>query len=97
MLQRVDGSPVHIQSVEGGLLLDIGYLPPYSVTPLSTTSISNIQYPIPNLTATQTLLENDYLRVELDTAGDIVRIYVENAQPVEYGEHLFAIRPATKK
>ena len=74
-LQRTDGSPVPVQPVEGGLLLDIGYLPPYSITPLSTTSISNTQYPIPNLTATPTLLENDYLRIELDAAGDIVRIY----------------------
>ncbi len=57
------------------MLLDAGELPPYSVTSLSTTSISNTQSPISTLTATPTLLENDYLRVELDTAGDIVRIY----------------------
>lgn len=74
-LQRNDGSPVSIQPVEGGLLLDIGYLPPYSITPLSIASISNIQYPIPTLTATPTLLENAHLRVELDAAGDITRIY----------------------
>ena len=35
--------------------------------------------------------------IESDAAGEIVRIYVENAQPVEYGEHLFAIRPTAKK
>jgi len=35
--------------------------------------------------------------IESDTAGEIVRIYVETAQPVEYGEHLFAIRPRKKK
>jgi len=75
MLQRSDGSPVPVQPVEGGLLLDIGELPPYSVTPLTITSISNTQYPISNLTATPTSLENAYLRVELDAAGDIVRIY----------------------
>ena len=74
-LQRADGSPVSVQPVEGGLLLDVGELPPYSVTSLSTTSISNLQYPISTLTATPTLLENDYLQVELDTAGDIIRIY----------------------
>ncbi len=74
-LQRTDGSLVPIQPVEGGLLLDIGYLPPYSITPLSTTSIPNTQYPISTLIATPTLLENDYLRVELDAAGDIIRIY----------------------
>ncbi len=73
-LQRTDGYPVPIQPVEGGLLLDIGYLPPYSITPLSTTSIPNTQYPISTLIATPTLLENDYLQVELDAAGDIRRI-----------------------
>ena len=34
--------------------------------------------------------------IEADVAGEVVRIYVENAQPVEYGEYLFAIRPRTK-
>ncbi len=28
-----------------------------------------------------------------DIAGEIVRIYVENGQPVEYGQKLFGIRP----
>jgi len=31
--------------------------------------------------------------IESDTAGEIVNILVENGQPVEYGERLFAIRP----
>jgi acetyl-CoA carboxylase biotin carboxyl carrier protein len=35
--------------------------------------------------------------IESDAAGEIVRIYVENGQPVEYGESLFAIRPARRK
>jgi len=35
--------------------------------------------------------------IEADVAGEIVRIYVENAQPVEYGEPLFALRPVKKK
>ena len=35
--------------------------------------------------------------IEADVAGEIVRVYVENAQPVEYGENLFAIRPGKKK
>jgi acetyl-CoA carboxylase biotin carboxyl carrier protein len=34
--------------------------------------------------------------IESDAAGEIARIYVENGQPVEYGESLFAIRPAKK-
>jgi len=32
--------------------------------------------------------------IECDVAGTIVRVLPDNAQPVEYGERLFAIRPA---
>jgi acetyl-CoA carboxylase biotin carboxyl carrier protein len=35
--------------------------------------------------------------IESDAAGEIMRIFVENGQPVEYGEPLFAIRPTRKK
>ncbi len=35
--------------------------------------------------------------IESETAGEVVRIYVENGQPVEYGQSLFAIRPSHKK
>lgn len=31
--------------------------------------------------------------IESDVAGTIVKIYPENAQPVEFGQRLFAIRP----
>ncbi len=31
-----------------------------------------------------------------DVAGEIVKIYVENGQPVEYGQPLFAIKPNTR-
>lgn len=31
--------------------------------------------------------------IESDAAGEIVSVLVENGQPVEYGENLFAIRP----
>lgn len=31
--------------------------------------------------------------IEADVAGEVTRIYVENAQPVEYNEPLFGIRP----
>ena len=31
--------------------------------------------------------------IESDTAGEVVSILVENGQPVEYGQALFAIRP----
>jgi acetyl-CoA carboxylase biotin carboxyl carrier protein len=35
--------------------------------------------------------------IESEAAGEIVRIYVENGQPVEYGQTLFAIRPSHRK
>ena len=35
--------------------------------------------------------------LEAEVAGKIVRTYVENGQPVEYGQSLFAIEPARKK
>lgn len=35
--------------------------------------------------------------IEADVNGVVVRILVENAQPVEYGQPLFAIRPDTQK
>jgi acetyl-CoA carboxylase biotin carboxyl carrier protein len=35
--------------------------------------------------------------IEADISGQVVRILVENGQPVEYGEPLFALRPSGKK
>ncbi len=35
--------------------------------------------------------------IESEVAGEIMRVYVENGQPVEYGETLFAIKPSHKK
>ena len=32
--------------------------------------------------------------IESDRAGEVVRRLVENGQPVEYGQALFALRPA---
>jgi acetyl-CoA carboxylase biotin carboxyl carrier protein len=35
--------------------------------------------------------------IECDVAGEIVKCYVANSQPVEYGERLFSLRPMRKK
>lgn len=35
--------------------------------------------------------------IESEVAGEVVRVYVETGQPVEYGESLFAIKPSHKK
>jgi acetyl-CoA carboxylase biotin carboxyl carrier protein len=35
--------------------------------------------------------------IESDISGEVVRIFAENGQPVEYGQPLFGIRPSRKK
>src|ERR1700720_4067385 len=35
--------------------------------------------------------------IEADIGGEVARVLVENGQPVEYGEPLFALRPVEKK
>jgi acetyl-CoA carboxylase biotin carboxyl carrier protein len=35
--------------------------------------------------------------IESDESGEVIRIFVENGQPVEYGQPLFGIRPSRKK
>jgi acetyl-CoA carboxylase biotin carboxyl carrier protein len=35
--------------------------------------------------------------IESDASGEVMRVYVENGQPVEYGQPLFGIRPSRKK
>jgi acetyl-CoA carboxylase biotin carboxyl carrier protein len=35
--------------------------------------------------------------IEADVGGEVVRVFVENGQPVEYGEPLFSLRAAGKK
>ncbi|HEX2712384.1 MAG TPA: acetyl-CoA carboxylase biotin carboxyl carrier protein [Candidatus Acidoferrales bacterium] len=35
--------------------------------------------------------------IEAEVGGEVMRIFAENGQPVEYGEALFAIRPTGKK
>lgn len=35
--------------------------------------------------------------IESDASGEVIRIFVENGQPVEYGQPLFGVRPSRKK
>jgi acetyl-CoA carboxylase biotin carboxyl carrier protein len=35
--------------------------------------------------------------IESDAGGEVVRVFMENGQPVEYGQPLFGIRPGRKK
>jgi alpha-mannosidase len=73
-LQRADGRPVAAQPAADGTWLAPGELAPFSVMPLAIAQAGEADS-LPALTATPTLLENDALRVELDAAGDITRIY----------------------
>ncbi|RLC96603.1 MAG: alpha-mannosidase [Chloroflexi bacterium] len=71
------------QQVEGGLLLDGGELPPYSVTPLPVDTEEYEQPRADSVCVARVdpypILENDFLRVELNDAGDITRIYDKRA------------------
>jgi alpha-mannosidase len=73
-LQRADGSVVPHQPTVDGTLVAVGELAPYSVTPLLIAAAAP---PVPDtgLLVSPTLLENAYLRVELDGAGEITRVY----------------------
>ncbi len=73
-VQREDGTSVPTQPTADGTWIAAGELPPFSVTPLSVVESNTPPFDT-NLAVTPTLLENDYLRVELNDDGDIVRIY----------------------
>jgi alpha-mannosidase len=78
-LRRASGARVMTQKVAGGLLLDTGPLPPYSVTSLDLgkagTARKQASAQIGVLAATPQLLENDLVLVEFDENGDIFRIF----------------------
>ncbi|MDY7079583.1 MAG: glycoside hydrolase family 38 C-terminal domain-containing protein [Chloroflexota bacterium] len=73
-LRRADGTPVPTQPTTDGTWIAAGELAPFSITPL-TVAEGETPTPDTGLTATPTLLENYYLRAELNEAGDITRIY----------------------
>jgi alpha-mannosidase len=64
------------QKVENGWLIDPGPLAPYSITPLcpGIEKLHAGKSSFDDLVATPRLLENSFLRVELDENGDIERI-----------------------
>jgi len=35
--------------------------------------------------------------IESEVSGEVMRIFAENGQPVEYGQSLFGIRPSRKR
>jgi alpha-mannosidase len=73
-LRRADGGWVMAQPVEDGLLIDAGQIRPYE---LVTLTIVDDDHRLPKSEATASMngLENQFLRVELNDAGDISQIY----------------------
>ena len=73
-LRAADGTVLPIQTADDGAWIAVGSQRPYSV---SSLYISAGEAPTPEtgLVVTNTLLENAFLRVELDQAGDITRVY----------------------
>ena len=74
------GRAVLVQPTDAGTLIDAGALPPYSVTALSTGVAAMEASTAGALHVSPTRLENDFLLVELDAAGDIVRLFDKTAQ-----------------
>ena len=66
----IEDAPAGSQPISDGALIDVGELAPYSVQPLNAGE----RRPSP-LSVSPQHLENDSLRVELNDAGDITRIY----------------------
>jgi len=73
-LQREDGTPVSVQSTADGTWIDVGEVAPFSALPLFIAD-GGAPASDTDLVTLPTLLENAYLRVELNEAGDIIRIY----------------------
>ena len=78
-LAHPDGSPVKTQTGDGGVWIDVGALPPYSVNPLIFQPTPPLAES-PTLTATPTRLENNFLRVEFNAVGDLIRIFDKTHQ-----------------
>ncbi|MFN8487389.1 MAG: alpha-mannosidase [Caldilineaceae bacterium] len=87
--RQVDGVNITIQPTADGAWLYAGELPPYSITPLTLTDDAA---PVlqSTLLAQPDLLENEHLRVELNPAGNIVRIYDKVHEREVLPAHTFA-------
>ncbi len=72
-LRRADGSPVLTQEIEGGTLLAAGSLEPYSATPLQRSETADA--PTTELSVSEAGLENAFVRVELNSDGDLTRVF----------------------
>jgi alpha-mannosidase len=69
-----DGKPVLSQTSSDGTWLDAGEVPPFSLTALVFSKDGPAATSRP-LTVAPNLLANDFVRIELNAAGDITRVY----------------------
>ena len=78
LIDLASGEPLLTQLVEDGTLVEVPHIDPYGVVALGIDKIPPPQ-PVGLLAARllngSAVLENDALRVEFDTAGDIVRLF----------------------
>ena len=68
-----DGQPLTVQKVDGGVLVDVGEVAAYSFASLDFRRKHMKIQPFP--AQPNLMLENDFLRVEFNPAGDIIRIF----------------------
>ena len=76
-----DGQTPPVQAADSGLWLDAGDLAPYSVTALRAITDDEAQTTQVNQPSevNEPVLENQYLRVEFNNAGDITRVFDKQA------------------
>ncbi len=73
-LETADGTPLPTQTAEGGTWIGPHRLPPFSVTPL-VLAAGEPPDTVCDFQVTPNLIENTFLRVELNDEGDITRIF----------------------
>jgi len=76
----LNDQPVSTQQTDSGCWLDAGELAPYSVVALKKAEKSSVISDQSTLDTRHLSLENDFLRVEFNSAGDITRIFDKKAR-----------------
>ncbi len=76
----LNGEPVPAQPADSGLWVDAGELAPYSVTALSGVRQLAVADVSVVASSTTPKLENDFLKVEFNSNGDITRIFDKQAK-----------------
>jgi alpha-mannosidase len=75
-----DGRLVPVQAADSGCWVDPGELPPFSVTGLRAACEEGQAEKLSTSTTNDFVLENSFLRVEINSEGDISRIFDKQAK-----------------